>query len=162
VLRGGDIIIRIIRIAINAAIDVATNITPRLATILMMLTAAMLVSCRDRHAPHAHDDADASPAAPSDHAGHAGHGGHAGHAADVCEKIGLTGGPGACLLFAHCGHAHFQIDCTSGGNTCACAGSDGAPRSIPYDAAFCALPDSGAPSDGLKIMMAHARAACGF
>jgi hypothetical protein len=93
---------------------------------------------------------------------HAGHAGHARPARDApCEKVGLTGGAKDCLLFADCGHAHFQIDCTRADGTCSCPRTEkGVSRRVPYRETFCVLPDGGAPSDGLRSMLAAARREC--
>jgi len=87
-----------------------------------------------------------------------GHEGHTGHAT-TCETIGRTGGADTCLLFAYCGHSHFQLDCAAR-FTCVCSEPevDGGPtKQIVAQSIFC----ESVPSD-LKPAFAAAQAACGW
>ena len=87
-----------------------------------------------------------------------GHQDHSGHST-TCETIGRTGGADTCLLFAYCGHSHFQLDCAAR-FTCVCSQPeiDGGPtKQIVAQPIFC----ESAPSD-LKPAFAAAQTACGW
>ena len=84
----------------------------------------------------------------------------------VCQTIGRTGPPTSCRMFAYCGHAHFEIDC-SAVVSCRCRqpdvdGPDGGARIVPYESIFCESPDSGEPSLSLGVAFDAAARACGW
>jgi hypothetical protein len=84
---------------------------------------------------------------------------HANHDPGTCETVGRTGGTDTCLLFAYCGHRHFQIDCAAR-FTCICSEPEvdgGAAKEIVAEPTFCE-----SPSTDLKAAFDAAGHACGW
>lgn len=84
----------------------------------------------------------------------------------VCQTIGRTGPPTSCRMFAYCGHAHFEIDC-SAVVSCTCReldvdASDAATRMVVYESVFCESPDGGDTGGSLGAAFEAATRACGW
>lgn len=91
----------------------------------------------------------------------------AGHVS-TCETIGRTGPTTSCRLFAFCGHADFELEC-SVGISCVCrerraddagAAVDGGEQTVAYEPIFCESPE--ASSADLRAAFAAATQACGW
>src|SRR5688572_601086 len=91
-------------------------------------------------------DAHVEPHLDGAHDAHAGDAHADGPNHHACDGIGLTGSPPNCLLFAHCGHGEFQVDCIDGGGSCRCAAPDGGTAVVSYDPRFCDTGDGASPA----------------
>jgi hypothetical protein len=113
-----------------------------------------LVACSDRFTSDVPGDAsvDAEVDAGVD-------AGHDAHDAGACETVGRTGAADTCLLFAYCGHRHFEVDCAAR-FTCVCSEPDvdaGSTKTVAAEPIFC-----GSPTTDLGSAFAAARRACAF
>lgn len=107
---------------------------------------------------------DAGPPAPASH-GPSGHDADAGHVTGAsdgghghgCVAAGIDGAAPACRLFADCAIGEVEVACDAATETCTCTPSSGAPATIAFDPAFCAVGD-GFPQANL----AAAARACGW
>lgn len=73
----------------------------------------------------------------------AGHGGEAGPEHDhgpACASAGVDGLAPGCRFFAACAIGEVEVACDAATETCTCTpASAGAPASVAYDPAFCAV-----------------------
>ena len=87
-------------------------------------------------------------------------------AAPPCAPIGVTGTAPRCKVFAFCSDGEHDLDCNRDDARCGCRTVTGKGRAdVPYDPAFCSLPDAGDPSatsEGLEALFAAAAQACGW